>query len=87
MGGFAIYHQQGVQRGRDYLHFAQREHAGDLLEDQLELMNKPHRRKDEVNILNQLGKLKLVMHRYEEAETCHAQQQNLAHNISTTLGR
>ena len=37
-------------------------------------------------MLNQLGKVQFVMQNYEEAETCHAQQQSLAHQIYDHLG-
>ncbi|GMI13222.1 hypothetical protein TrLO_g11225 [Triparma laevis f. longispina] len=63
------------------------QHAGDLMEAQLELIrNERVDRKDEVRVLNQLGKVQYVMQKYEEAETCHAQQQSLAHQIYDHLG-
>ncbi|GMI08082.1 hypothetical protein TrVE_jg11742 [Triparma verrucosa] len=63
------------------------QHAGDLMEAHLELIrNERVDRKDEVRVLNQLGKVQFVMQNYEEAETCHAQQQSLAHQIYDHLG-
>jgi len=56
--------------------------AADLMEGQLELVRQATSdRTVEVNILHQLGRLHFVMKNFAEAETCHALQQNLAHQI------
>jgi len=69
------------------LYLKRYEHAADLMEGQLELIRQSTTdRKDEVKVLNQLGKVHYVMENYDESETCHALQQSLAHSIFDHFG-